>query len=124
MKAVSVSIDLPTSAPHCGCCPPAISTTIVSPTARDMASTIEATMPDSAAGKTTRRATWNFDAPSPNAPSRRDCGTDRIESSEIDATIGMIRKPMMIPAASALKIATSMLKKLRRISGVKKVRAK
>ena len=31
---------------------------------------------------------------------------------------------MMIPAASALKIATSMWRKLRRISGVKNVRAK
>jgi hypothetical protein len=38
--------------------------------------------------------------------------------------IGTIRKPMMIPAASALKIATSSEKKLRRISGVKKVSAK
>ena len=81
-------------------------------------------MPDSAAGNTTRTVAWNFEAPSPNAPSRSDCGTDRIESSEIEATIGMIRKPMMMPAASALKIPTCRLKKPRRIVGVKNVSAK
>ena len=124
MNAVSVSIDLPTSTPHWGWSPPAMTTTIVSPTARDIASTIEATMPDSAAGNTTRIVVWSFEAPRPKAPSRSDCGTERIESSEIEATIGMIRKPMMIPAESALKMPTSRPKKPRRISGVKKVSAK
>ena len=81
-------------------------------------------MPESAAGNTTRSVTWSFDAPRPKAPSRSACGTARMASSEIDATIGMIRKPMMIPAARALKIATSMLNRPRRISGVKNVSAK
>ena len=46
-------------------CPEASSTIIVSPMARETPSTIAATMPDSAAGNTTRVETWNFEAPSP-----------------------------------------------------------
>ena len=48
-----------------GCWPAAIATIIVSPTAREMPSTKEATMPDSAAGTTTRVETCSCDAPSP-----------------------------------------------------------
>ena len=82
-------------------------------------------MPDSAAGKTTRMVVWSFEAPRPNDPSRSDAGTADIESSEIDATVGTIRKPMMMPAASALKMPTLPSPKIaRRISGVKKVSAK
>ena len=43
--------------------PAARSTIIVSPTARDSASTIEATIPEIAAGKTTRVATLSLVAP-------------------------------------------------------------
>ena len=102
MNAVMVSIAWPRFAPHWGTRPDAIRTTMVSPTARDIASTNEATMPDRAAGKTTRIVTWSLPAPRPKAPSRSDCGTADIASSEIDATVGMIRKPMMIPPASPL----------------------
>ena len=43
-----------------------------------------ATMPDSAAGKTTRTATCMRDAPRPKAPSRSDCGTaDRASSATV-----------------------------------------
>ena len=44
--------------------PAARRTIIVSPTAREIASTIEATIPESAAGKTTRIATLALVAPS------------------------------------------------------------
>ena len=49
-----------------GCGPAPIATIIVSPMAREMASTNEATMPETA--RRARRSgstTWNFDAPSP-----------------------------------------------------------
>ena len=45
--------------------PAAIRTIIVSPTPRETPSTIEATMPEIAAGKTTLVATWRLVAPSP-----------------------------------------------------------
>ena len=89
-----------------------------------MPSTIAATMPDSAAGNTTRSETWSFEAPSPKAPSRSACGTADIASSASDAIVGTIMKPMMIPADSALKICTSRPRGRCRISGVKKVSAK
>ena len=90
-------VDVPTEAAW----PAAISTTIVSPTAREKPSTTEATMPESAAGKTTRSVVWSFEAPSPKEPSRSDCGTADIESSEIDAIVGTIMKPMMMPGRQA-----------------------
>src|SRR5688572_8108663 len=68
-----------------------------------MASTIEATMPDSAAGNTTRVATRILVAPSAYAPSSSPSGTEDMASSESDEMIGTIIKPMHIPAASALK---------------------
>ena len=64
-------------------------------------------MPESAAGKTTRIVVWSLEAPNPKEPSRSDWGTADIESSEIEATVGTIKKPMMMPADRALKIATS-----------------
>ncbi len=97
---------------------------MVSPTAREIPSTIAATMPESAAGKTTRRETWSLEAPSPNAPSRSDCGTADIASSDTEAIVGITMKPMTIPAESALKISTLAPRASRRISGVKKVSAK
>jgi hypothetical protein len=81
-------------------------------------------MPESAAGKTTRRVTCSFAAPRPNAPSRRDWGTADIASSEIEATVGTTRKPMMMPAARPLKMPIPSPNRPRRISGVKNVSAK
>ncbi|MGY0205903.1 hypothetical protein ACW7EJ_21360, partial [Acinetobacter soli] len=66
-----------------GCDPPAIVTIIVSPIARLVARTIEAMMPESAAGMTTLIATSNRVAPRPSAPSRIFFGTALIASSEI-----------------------------------------
>jgi hypothetical protein len=43
-------------------------------------------------------------APSPKAPSRRDCGTEDSASSEIDAIVGTTRMPRMMPAYRPLKI--------------------
>ena len=57
--------------------PAATSTIMVSPIARETPSTIAATIPESAAGNTTRSDTWSFEAPSPKAPSRSDCGHRR-----------------------------------------------
>src|SRR5690606_2975112 len=81
-----------------GRAPAAISTTMVSPTARDTASTIAATTPEIAAGKTTRSDTRILPAPSAYAPSRSPAGTARIASSEIDATSGTISNPTATPA--------------------------
>ena len=46
-----------------GCCPAAISTIIVSPIAREIASTKLAKIPEIAAGTTIRVATWSFVEP-------------------------------------------------------------
>ncbi len=93
MKAVMVSIGLRGSSEVVGTCPAAIRTIIVSPTAREPASTIEATMPDMAAGTITRVAVFDLVAPRPNEASRRPWGTDRMASSEIEAMIGTIIEP-------------------------------
>ena len=91
-----------------GVWPPAISTSTVSPIAREAPSTSAATMPDSAAGKTIRSDTWSFDAPRPNAPSRSDCGTADIASSATEAIVGSTSRPMMRPAARPLNTPTPM----------------
>ena len=96
----------------------------VSPTAREAPSTSAATMPESAAGKTTRsdglQLGWRR---GPNAPSRSDCGTADIASSATDAIVGSTRMPRMMPADSALNWSTPMPSP-RRTSGVKNVSAK
>ncbi len=57
MNAVMAWIDSIGLKLRLGVEPAAISTTMVSPTARETPSTIEATIPERAAGKTTRVAT-------------------------------------------------------------------
>ena len=91
-----------------GLLPLATRITTVSPIARDAPSTSAATMPDSAAGKTTRTTTCHFAAPSPKAPSRSDCGTADIASSLTDAIVGSTRMPRMMPPDRPLKTCTSM----------------
>ena len=54
-----------------GCPPAAISTIIVSPTAREIARTKDAMIPEMAAGTTIRVETWNLVDPRAYAPSRR-----------------------------------------------------
>ena len=77
--------------------PIARTTAIVSPTARDIARMIDAMIPDSAAGKTTRRTTSKRVAPIANAPSRRPRGTARSASSDSDAISGVISRPTTMP---------------------------
>jgi hypothetical protein len=64
MKAVMVSAAWRGSNVRVGCWPIAISTIIVSPTAREIARTNEATIPETAAGTTIRVATCTFVEPS------------------------------------------------------------
>ena len=64
MNAVSVSTATRGSNVSVGCRPAAMVTIIVSPMAREIASTNDATMPESAAGTTMRSETWRRLAPS------------------------------------------------------------
>ena len=107
----------------CGLNAIASTTAIVSPTARDMARMIEAMIPDSAAGKTTRRTTSNLVAPIANAPSRSPRGTARSASSDSDAISGVISSPTTSPADSMLNVPIDGKSGLRS-SGVMKFRAK
>ena len=124
MNVVMVSTDPRGSSVRLGSSPAATSTIMVSPIAREHPSTIAATMPDSAAGNTTRTATCKREAPSPKAPSRRPAGTADIASSETEATVGRTMKPITIPADRALKTPTSKPSRSRSTTGVKNVRAK
>ena len=63
-------------------------------------------MPGSAAGSTTLRIVSDLVAPRPAEPSRSDCGTALMTSSDSDETKGMIMMPMTMPAASADSDAT------------------
>jgi hypothetical protein len=64
MNAVIVSTAWRGSNDRLGCCPAAMSTIIVSPTARETASTYDATIPEIAAGTTIRVDTCSFVEPS------------------------------------------------------------
>ena len=100
-----------------------MATTIVSPIARLVAMISAATMPEIAAGNTTRSEVVFLRAPRPYDASRRLTGTARIASSETDATSGMVRMPTPIPAASMLNVFASANSGLIRF-GVIRVRAK
>ena len=84
-----------------------MTTIMVSPMARETASRTPPTMPGSAAGRITLRIVSERVAPSRRTPSRSDCGTALITSSDSDETKGMIMMPITRPAASALSEATS-----------------
>ena len=105
-----------------GCWPIATSTIIVSPTAREIASTNDAMIPETAAGTTIRVATCTLVEPSAYAPSRRSRGTAPIASSESEATVGISITPMTRPAESVLKMSTWI--PMSRSSGVMNVSAK
>ena len=85
----------------CGA-PAATATTIVSPIARLVARISAATMPEIAAGNTTRSEVVILRAPRPYEASRRFWGTARIASSATDATRGIDRIPTPSPAAARL----------------------
>ena len=105
-----------------GVLPAASETIIVSPIARETANTIEAIIPDVAAGNTTLVATSNFVAPKPNAPSRILLGTEDIASSLILEINGIIITPTTIPGLIELKLPNSGNIDLN--NGVTKVNAK
>src|SRR5699024_7992267 len=90
-----------------GVLPAASDTIIVSPIAREMAKTIDAIIPEVAAGKTTFIATSNFVAPKPSAPSLILFGTDDIASSLILEIKGIIITPTTIPGLTELKLPNS-----------------
>src|SRR5687767_12709580 len=88
----------------CGVAPAAMVTAMVSPTARETPRIKAATIPDRAAGNTTRNETRILVEPRPYAPSRRERGTALIASSDSDATVGKMKSPTTIAAEPQLKI--------------------
>lgn len=105
-----------------GVLPAANDTIIVSPNALEIANTIDAMMPDVAAGTITLRATSNLVAPIPKAPSRTLFGTEDIASSLILEMSGIIMMPTTIPGLMELKLLIS--GKIDLSKGVTKVKAK
>src|SRR5690554_3060404 len=85
-----------------GNAPAAKVTIMVSPMAREMASTIDAIIPDNAAGNTTLIATSSFVEPSAYAALRMLVGTELIASSLRDEIMGKIMIPTTILALNAL----------------------
>ena len=105
--------------------PAAMSTIIVSPTARLMPRTKAAMIPERPAGTTTRVEISYFVAPRAAAPSRRDRGTAYMASSEMEATVGRIMMPITRPAERALNTPGGVPNsQFSRSSGVTNVRAK
>ena len=83
-----------------------MTTIIVSPIALDAASNTLPTMPGKAAGIITFLIVSERVAPNARDPSRIDCGTALMTSSDRDDTKGIIITPITIPAANALSEAT------------------
>jgi hypothetical protein len=100
-----------------------MATTIVSPMARETAMMRAATMPEIAAGKTTRRVVVARRAPRPYEASRRLIGTARMASSAMEAMSGMIRIPTPTPATRRLNPAAD-VKTVCTTFGLMNVRAK
>ena len=122
MKPVIVWIEPVKSNEAVGVLPAASETIIVSPIAREIAKTIDAMIPDVAAGNTTLVATSNFVAPKPKAPSRILLGTEDIASSLILEIRGMIMIPTTIPGLIELKLPND--GKMSLNNGVTNVKAK
>src|SRR5699024_3744604 len=102
--------------------PLAIVTMIVSPIAREIANTNEATIPENAAGKTTFVATSSFVEPRPYEASLKLRGTAFIASSEREAIIGIIIIPIINPGLKMFVVSRPGMKFLR--NGVINVKAK
>ncbi len=81
-------------------------------------------MPDSAAGKTTRRVVCIRLAPIASEPWRIDWGTADIASSAREAIVGSTITPRTSPAASELVKLTLRLRKSCSSVGVTNLRAK
>src|SRR5574337_2202678 len=80
-----------------GVLPVAISTIIVSPTARPKPIMIAEKIPELAVGSTTLMAVCQRVAPRASAPATRCCGTLARESSAMVKMIGIMAKPMAKP---------------------------
>ena len=70
-------------------------------------------MPESAAGNTTRSEVCSRLAPRPNEPSRSDCGTADMASSDTEAIVGMTMKPITIEADEHVEDADVELRRCR-----------
>src|SRR4030095_12801966 len=86
-----------------GVLPVAMSTIMVSPTARPKPIMIAEKMPGLAVGSTMRSAVCQRVAPSASDPARRWCGTLASESSAMVKMIGMTANPMATPTTSELR---------------------
>ena len=86
-----------------GVLPVAISTIMVSPTARPNPIMVAEKMPGLAVGRTMRRAVCQRVAPSARDPARRCWGTLARESSAMVKMMGMTAKPMATPTTSELR---------------------
>ena len=86
-----------------GVLPVAISTIIVSPTARPRPIITAEKMPGLAVGSTTRTSVCHGVAPSASEPFDRCLGTPKIASSAIEKMIGITAKPIATPTPSALR---------------------
>jgi len=86
-----------------GVLPVAISTIMVSPTARPMPIITAEKMPGLAVGSTTPISVCQGVAPSASEPSDRCLGTEKIASSAIEKMVGITAMPMAIPTTSALR---------------------
>ena len=86
-----------------GVLPVAISTIIVSPTARPKPTMTAEKMPGLAVGSTTRVTVCQRFAPRASEPATRFGGTFEKASSEMAKMIGITAKPMAMPTTTALR---------------------
>ena len=82
--------------------PAAMVTIMVSPIARDTASSSAPAMPGRAAGSSTRLTVSDLVAPMAEEPSRRLCGTAFRMSSDSEETNGISMIPITAPATRAI----------------------
>ena len=111
MRTVTVVMSSSGLAVRLGRMPAAITTIMVSPSARETASSEAEMIPGSAAGMTTSRIVSPLVMPSASEPWRMLSGTEVITSSESDEMNGMIMMPMTMPGARALLKEASSPKK-------------
>ena len=101
--AASVRIPLKIDQSSTGVLPVAISTIMVSPTARPNPIITAEKMPGLAVGNTTRNAVCQRLAPSASEPAARLLGTALMASSAIVKMMGMTAKPMARPTTRLLR---------------------
>ncbi len=125
MNAVIVCIASVGSKVRSGVPPAAMTTIIVSPTAREIAEHERGHDARERRGHHHARRHLQLVAAQRQAPSRRPPGTADIASSDSEATVGRIMIPITRPAESALKTpGFSPMNQMSWSSGVTKVSAK